>query len=98
MFGPSVFWFRLFVDPFDAGDLRRAIPPQGKKRPAKPAIDIESAARFSVMSIDSPAAAWREPDRWHAWDAALASVAMAAKDQIDSMVVFQLIEDVGRMG
>lgn len=101
MFGFRVSTFsllRLFVDPFDAGDLRCAIPPQGKKRPAEPAIDIESAARFPVMSIDPSAAAWREPDRRHAGDAALASVAMAAQDQIDNMVVFQLLEDVGRMG
>ncbi len=50
------------------------------------------------MSIDPSAAAWREPDHRHAGDAALAPVAMAAQDQIDNMVVFQLLEDVGRMG
>ena len=94
----SAFWLRLFVDPFDAGDFRCAVPPQGKKRPSKPTIDIEPAARLSVMPIDPPIASGREPERRHARYAPLASVAVSAEDQIDGVVVFQLIEDVRRMG
>ena len=94
----SVFWLRLFVDPFNTGDFRRAIPSQRKKRPSEPTIDIEPAARLSVMPIDPPIASGREPERRHAGNAPLASVAVPAEDQIDGMVVFQLIEDVRRMG
>jgi hypothetical protein len=50
------------------------------------------------MSLDPPIAAWREPECRYAWYAPLASVAMPAENQIDGMVVFQLIEDVRRMG
>ena len=85
---PSAFWLRLLVDPFDAGDFRYAIPSQGKKRPSKSTIDIEPAARRSVMTVNSAIAAWREPKRRHAWYAPLAAVAMSAEDQIDGVVVF----------
>ena len=50
------------------------------------------------MTIDSAITAWREPERRHAWYAPLATVAMSAEDQIDSVVVFELIEDVRCMG
>ena len=88
----------LFVDPFNAGDFRCAIPSQGKKRPSEPTIDIEPAARLSVMSLDPAVAPGRKPERRHAGYAPLASVAMPAEDQIDGVVVLQLIEDVRRMG
>lgn len=97
-FRPSAFRFSLFVDPFNAGNFRRAIPSQGKKRPSEPAIDVEPAARFPVMPVDSPIAARREPECRDARDAPLASVAMPAENQIDGMVFLQLIEDVRRMG
>ena len=46
-----------------------------------------------------PAVASRwEPECRYAWYAPLASVAMSAEDQVDGVVVFQLIEDVWRMG
>ncbi len=51
-----------------------------------------------MMTIDSAVAAWRKPECRNARDAPLASVAMTAENQIDGMVVFQLIEDVRRMG
>ena len=86
------------MDPFNTGDLRCAIPSQGKKRPSEPAIDIEPAARLSVIPLDPTVASRREPERRHAWYTPLASVAMSAEDQIDGMVVFQLIEDVRSMG
>ncbi len=50
------------------------------------------------MPIDSAVTAWREPECRHAWYAPLATMAMAAEDEIDSVVVFQLIEDVRCMG
>ena len=50
------------------------------------------------MPLDPAIAAWREPECWYAWYAPLASVAMSAENQIDSVVVLQLIEDVRRMG
>lgn len=50
------------------------------------------------MAIDSAITAWREPERRYAGDAPLAAVAMSAEDQIDGVMVFQLIEDVRRMG
>jgi hypothetical protein len=50
------------------------------------------------MSLDSSVAAWREPDRRHAGYAPLASVAMSAENQIDGVMVFQLIENIRRMG
>ena len=86
------------MDPFNAGDFRYAIQAQGKKRPSEPTIDIEPAPRPSVMPIDPSIASGREPERRHAGYAPLASVAMSAEDQIDGVVVFQLIEDVRRMG
>jgi len=86
------------VDPFNIGDFRCAIPSQGKKRPSEPTIDIEQAARLSVMPLDPAVASRREPERRHAGYAPLASVAMPAEDQIDGVVVFQLIEDVRCMG
>ena len=89
---------RLFVYPFNAGDFRRAIQTQWKKRPSKPAIDIEPAARSSVMPLDPSVTPGREPERRHAGYAPLASVAMPTEDQIDSVVILQLIEDVRRMG
>lgn len=51
-----------------------------------------------MMSLDPSIASGREPEGWDAGDTPLASVAMSAEDQIDSMVVFQLIEDVRGMG
>ena len=51
-----------------------------------------------MMPLDPPIASRREPKRRHAGYAPLASVAMSAEDQIDSVVVLQLIEDVRRMG
>ena len=50
------------------------------------------------MPFDPAVASRREPERRHAWYAPLASVAMSAEDQIDGMMVFQLFEDVWRMG
>ena len=88
----------FFIDPFNAGDFRCAIPSQGKKRPSEPTIDIQPAARLSVIPFDPTVASRREPERRHAWYAPLASVTMSAEDQIDGVVVFQLIEDVRRMG
>ena len=49
------------------------------------------------MPIDPAVASRREPERRHARNTPLASVAMSAQDQIDCMMVFQLIEDVRRM-
>ena len=86
------------MDPFDAGDFRCAIQAQRKKRPSEPTIDIEAAVWFSVMPLDPSAASRREPERRHTGDAPLASVAMSTQDQIDGVVIFQLIEDVGCMG
>ena len=88
----------LLGDPFDAGNFRCAIPSQGKKRPSKSTIDIQPTARRSVMPFDPAIASRREPERRHAGYAPLASVAMPTEDQIDGVVVFQLIEDVWRMG
>jgi hypothetical protein len=51
-----------------------------------------------VVTIDSAITAWRKPECRHAWYAPLASVAMSAEDQVDSVVVFQLVEDVRGMG
>lgn len=51
-----------------------------------------------MMPLDPSVAAWREPEGRQAGDAPLASVTMSAEDQIHGMVVFQLIEDVRRMG
>ena len=51
-----------------------------------------------MVPLDPSIASRREPEGRHAGDAPLASVAMAAEDQIDGMMVFQLIEDVWRMG
>ncbi len=92
------FSFRLFVDPLNTSNFRCAIQSQGKKRPSEPTVDIEPAARLSVMPIDPPIASRGEPERRHTRYAPLASVAVPAEDQIDGVVVFQLIEDVGRMG
>ena len=50
------------------------------------------------MPIDPAIASRGEPERRHAGNAPLASVAVPAEDQIDCVVVFQLIEDVRRMG
>ncbi len=50
------------------------------------------------MTIDSAVTAGREPECRHAWDAPLATVAMSTEDEIDGVVVFQLIEDVRRVG
>ena len=50
------------------------------------------------MTIDSAVTAWREPECRHAWYPPLATVTMAAEDQVDSVVVLQLIEDIRRMG
>ena len=86
------------MDPFNAGDFRLTIQAQGKKRPSEPTIDIEPAARLSVMSFDPAIASRREPECRYARYAPLASVAVPAEDQIDGVVVFQLIEDVRRMG
>ena len=94
----SAFRLRLFIDPFDAGNFRDAIETQGKKGPSEPTVDIEPAARFSVMPIDPSIASGREPKRRHTGYAPLASVAMPAENQIDGMVILQLIEDVRRMG
>ncbi len=94
----SVFWLRLFVDPLNTGDFRCAVPSQGKKRPSEPTVDIEPAARLSVMPIDPPIASRGEPERRYARYAPLASVAVPAEDQIDGVMVLQLIEDVRRMG
>ena len=88
---------RLFVYPFNAGDFRRAIQTQGKKRPSKPTIDIQPAARSSVMPLDTSVTPGRKPERRHAGYAPLASVAMPAEDQIDGVVILQLIEDIRRM-
>ena len=95
---PSAFWLRLFVDPFNAGNFRCAIPSQGKKRPSKSSIDIEPAARPSVMPIDPSVTSGREPERRYAWYAPLASVAMPAKDQVDGVVALHLFEDIRCMG
>ena len=86
------------MDPFNAGDLRGAIPSQGKKRPSESTIDIELAARLSVMPLDSAVASWRKPECRYAWYAPLASVAMPAEDQIDGVLVLELIQDIRRMG
>ena len=51
-----------------------------------------------MVTIDSAITAWREPECRHARYAPLASMAMSAEDQVDSMVVFQLVEDVRCMG
>src|SRR2546427_11121627 len=75
-------WLSLFVDPFNTGDFRCAIPSQGKKRPSEPTIDIEQAARLSVMPFDPAVASRRELECRHAGYAPLASVAMPAEDQI----------------
>ena len=50
------------------------------------------------MPFDPAVASGREPECRYAWYAPLASVAMSAEDQIDGVVVFQLIEDIRRMG
>ena len=50
------------------------------------------------MPLDPAVASGREPERRHAGYTPLASVAMSAEDQIDGVVVFQLIEDIRRMG
>ena len=50
------------------------------------------------MPIDPAIASRGEPERRHAGNAPLASVAVPAEDQIDGVVGFQLIEDVRRMG
>jgi hypothetical protein len=50
------------------------------------------------MSLDSAVATGREPEYRDARDAPLTSVAMSAEDQVDGMVVFELIEDIRRMG
>jgi hypothetical protein len=84
---PSAFWLRLLVYPFNAGDFRCAIPSQGKKRPSKPAIDIQPAVRLSMVPIDPAVAAWREPERRHTWYAPLATMAMSTENQIDGVVV-----------
>src|SRR5688572_16218716 len=94
----SAFRFSLFVDPFNTDNFWRAIQTQGKKRPSKPAIDIEPAARSSVMPLDPSVTPGRKPERRHAGYAPLASVAMPAEDQIDGVVILQLIEDVRCMG
>jgi len=88
----------LSVDPIETDDFRCAIQSEGEKRPSEPAIDIEPAARLSVIPRDPAVASRREPERRHAGYAPLASVAMSAEDQIDGMVFFQLIEDVRSMG
>jgi len=51
-----------------------------------------------MMALDPSVAAGREPDRRYARYSPLPSVAMSAEDEIDGVVVFQLIEDIGRMG
>jgi len=51
-----------------------------------------------MVPMDSAVASGWEPERRHAWYPPLASVAMSAEDQVDGVVIFQLIEDVWRMG
>ena len=51
-----------------------------------------------MVPMDSAVASWWEPECRHARYAPLASVAMSAEDQVDGVVIFQLIEDVWRMG
>ena len=51
-----------------------------------------------MVPLDPAVASRGEPERRYAWYAPLASVAMSAENQIDGVVVFQLIEDVRRMG
>jgi len=51
-----------------------------------------------MVPMDSAVASGWEPEYRHAWYAPLASVAMSAEDQVDGVVIFQLIEDVWRMG
>ena len=89
---------RPVVGPFEQDDLRPAIPTERKKRPAEAPIDVKPMASYLMGPFDAPVTSGGEPERRHAWKAPLSSMAMPAQDEIDMMVLFQLLKDVGSMG
>jgi hypothetical protein len=89
---------RIFVSPFEQNDLRPAIPPKRKKRPAEPSVDVEPVSPYVVRSFDSTVTSGWEPKRRDPGESPLASMTMPAEDEIDVMVLFQLLKDVRGMG
>ena len=89
---------RPFVGPFEQDDLRSAIETERKKRPAEAAVDVEPIPSYLMRPFNAPVTPGREPERRHARKSPLSSMAMPAKDEIDMMVLFQLLKDVGGVG
>jgi hypothetical protein len=86
------------VSPFEQDDLRPAIQPKRKKRPAEASVDIEPVSSHVVRSFDTAVASGWEPQRRDPGESPLPSMTMSAEDEIDVMVRFKLLKDVGGMG
>ena len=89
---------RPFVGPFEQDDLWPAIQAERKKGPPKAAIDVNAMPSHLVRSFDATVASRREPKRRHPRKSPLPSMTMPAEDEIDVMMLFQLLKDVGSMG
>jgi len=89
---------RPFVGPFEQDDLRPAIQAERKKGPTEATIDVNAMPSRLVRSFYATIASRGEPKRRHPRKSPLPTMTMAAEDEIDVMMLFQLIEDVGGMG
>ena len=93
----SGFDLYLLIGPIDNDDLRLTVPPKRQEGPPQSSIDIKLVLAGAMLACDAAVASGWKPECRDAGNLPLAAVAVAAKDQVDLMVRFHLIQDVGSM-
>lgn len=88
----------LFLNPLDHGYLRPAVQPKWQEGPPESSVDVQSVPIGFVPTCHAAIAPRRKPEGGYARHPPLSAVTVSAKDQVNGMVGFHIVEDVGSMG
>ena len=87
----------LPLNPFNQGDLGRAVQAKWEEGPPYPPIDIQPVSAGFVPAPYATIASRRKPESGYARHLPLPAVTVPAKDQVDGMMRLDRIEDVRSM-
>lgn len=92
------FRLRLFLNPLNQSDLRPAVQAKWEERPPQPSIDIQLGSAGLVPTRHATITSRRKPEGRYSRHPPLSAMTVSAEDQVNGMMGFHIVEDVGGMG
>ena len=88
----------LFLHPVNHGNLRPAVQTKWEEGPTQPSVDVQPVLAGFVPSGHATITARRKPEGGYSRHPPLPAMTVSAEDQVNGVMIFHIVEDVGGMG